>query len=460
MNEDSFQSEILTRLGSIKIHQLYNFKNFIRTEIFSSFQEEPITKSTQPIPFLYKNREKDIHLRMAKTKGVLFDIHVIDKSYNDNKEELIIVIGTGKIEIFTFDLELLVFNDIITLSDENEEYCCMDIYYNSEYEEEDYKEYIMTLGGEKGCIRVFSFAIHNLYRHLYEVREFDTLIGHKDSINDLKINQIYKDILLSASKDNSIRLWNYIIGKQIMIFGGKEGHEVMVISIDWHFTGKTFCSGGGDRIKIWEVPATVFEINEEIVKEEIDKEKYKKLPLICPFPIFSIDIHCSYVDSIKYIGDIILSKSFNNNGGEIVEWVPFRFTNKEDKENNIIKCLSNEDSQGYCFMILNRYQFPLINMDDKEKALNIFYFKMDYSKEYDVILVGNNQGKTYFFKRNTRFHEDDYVKEEVFYDIKYNKPSLEVFMIDGIIRKSILINKNVVYCVNDYGTVVRCVLKE
>ncbi len=261
-------------------------------------------------------------------------------------------------------------------------------------------------------------------------------------------------MLLSASKDNSIRLWNYLLSFQLAIFAGKEGHEVMVIALGWHFSGKTFCSGGGDRIKIWEVTNDIIAINESLSVDQINKVKTS----LCPLPIYSIDVHCSYVDSVYYIGDIILSKSFNDNGGEIVEWAPFRFNNQTNKENNIANNLQSLDSQGFCYMIINRYTFPLEKIGDKVNK--IFYFKMFYNEETDSIIVGNNQGKIFLFKRKADLlSASDYIRQDDgFYDLKPIEPSCEIFIIDGTIRKAIL-SSNIVYIANDYGSVVRATLK-
>jgi WD40 repeat protein len=431
----SIDQAMLIRISNKSPREVYNFQNFIRTDMpmidNSNLLQNKVLK--------YTDKNSNTYFKTAKTKGVLFDIHVLNQNYNQ-VEELLITNGTGRAEIFLFNNEKNYFQDVVTLTDDNEDFSCMDYYkVILDNEDKNYYEYIIVMGGETNIIRVFSFRIHITNIDNYEIMEFKTLIGHRDSINDLKINPIYNDLVLSASKDNSVRVWNYLLGTQLAIFAGKEGHEVMVLSIDWHFTGKTFCSGGGDRIRIWELSKELIEINENYE----DKNKDVKLPLLCPFPIYSIDIHCSYVDSIIYLGDIILSKSLSDNGGEIVEWAPIRFNDLTKKENDISKNMQSIETQGFCYIIVNKYEFPLEKIGDK--LSKIFYFKMSYSEELDSIIVGNNQGNIYLFKRNTEIKDSMYKKiDNIFYELKPIEPSLEIFMIDGTIRKAIIFN-NIVY---------------
>ena len=444
----SIDQAMLVRISNKSQSEVYNFQNFIRTEV-------PLIENINSLPrkgLKFTDKNTNTLLKTAKTKGVLFDIHVLNENYN-NTEEIVIANGTGRAEIFLFNKEKNYFRDIVTLTDDNEDFSCMDFYNVISEKDNDYYEYIIVMGGETNIIRVFTFKVHKSTIENYEIMEFKTLIGHRDSINDLKINPTYNDLVLSASKDNSVRLWNYLLGMQLAIYAGKEGHEVMVLSIDWHFTGKTFCSGGGDRIRIWELSEELIEINDNL--ENITSEI--RLPLLCPFPIYSIDIHCSYVDSIIYLGDTILSKSLSDNGGEIVEWAPIRFNDFTKKENNVAKTMQSIETQGFCYIVINKYEFPLEKIGDK--LSKIFYFKMSYCEEVDSIIVGNNQGNVYLFKRNTEMKDTLYNKvDNIFYELKPLEPSLEIFMIDGTIRKAILFS-NIVYAVNDFGSVVRATLK-
>lgn len=576
----------LKYINNIKLSKIYDFKNYIRTEIdinyefnsdnnqnINSIYSDKLNKYSNcniskklidysnTKDFNFTDRKNALYIKMAKIKGILFDINILDSNYNEGKQELLIINGYNRIEILIYNIADNIYIEVITLVDEIDDFFCLDFvcvnstlnkfktndnrsfneningnntlnksnhiseikknsknYLNKETDAsnnnqdntENYNKYFILVGGDKGAIRVLFYKIHSTDYTQCELIELKNLLGHRDSINDIKINPIYNDLCLTASKDNSIRLWNYTLGIQLCIFGGKEGHEVMVLSLDWHFLGKTFVSGGGDRIKIWELPNEVFVINEDpklldYIYNENDSTqliKYYKdlynnnynykqncsnnvkisysnkkdiesnnipfrkvfIPILSPFPIYSIDIHCSYVDSIIYIGDTIISKSLNELAGEIIEWAPFRFNQNCSKynnnvcENNIADNLKSLDNQGFSYMIINKYEFPLNKIEDKLDK--IFYFKMSFNEEYNCIVLGNNEGKVFFFKRHRELSQNDYVKNKRFFkELKPLSQNLDIYVIEGTIRKAILMKSNIVYSINDYGSIVRFCLK-
>ncbi|GMH61372.1 hypothetical protein TrRE_jg8473, partial [Triparma retinervis] len=88
-----------------------------------------------------------------------------------------------------------------------------------------------------------------------------TLMGHGDEINEIMfvpigstdfgkaedgLEGISSDeyLLLSASKDESIRLWNVRTGTCIITFAGDRGHRDDVLSIDIHPLGHTLLTSG------------------------------------------------------------------------------------------------------------------------------------------------------------------------------------------------------------------------
>ena len=75
---------------------------------------------------------------------------------------------------------------------------------------------LLLLAGLRGIIKVLNcitFTVENL------------LIGHGGAVNELKIHPINDSLCLSASKDESIRLWNIRTGVCIAIFAGDKGHR-------------------------------------------------------------------------------------------------------------------------------------------------------------------------------------------------------------------------------------------
>lgn len=150
-----------------------------------------------------------------------------------------------------------------------------------------------------------------------------TLSGHGDEIYDLQVPPTDKWLLLSASKDQSCRLWNLRTGSTVAVYGGHEGHRDAVVSVSWHSSGLQFASGGMDtRVMVWELTAdvqTAIATSHHIAdafkaSRGQQEECYMTGNLVQEqYPIFSsnkVHIHC--VDCIHFIGDLLISKSTEN----------------------------------------------------------------------------------------------------------------------------------------------------
>ena len=105
---------------------------------------------------------------------------------------------------------------------------------------------LLCFGGQLGIVKVINIEKKRLEK---------VLPGHGNSINELKSHPTKPALILSASKDESIRIWNIQTGAVVMIFAGLEGHRSDVLSADFHqLNGERLVSGGIDNtVKIWDL---------------------------------------------------------------------------------------------------------------------------------------------------------------------------------------------------------------
>ena len=179
---------------------------------------------------------------------------------------------------------------------------------------------LLCVAGTRGVIKV----IDPVRRML-----FTTLSGHGDDIYDLKFSPTHEWLILSASKDESLRLWNVKTSTCVAIFAGHEGHRDCVLSVGWHPHGHKFVSGGMDTtVKLWNVGEDT-DVGDAIRKSEnvkpqlwdakvLDKQKFTTI--YEQMPLFSTHkVHTNYVDCVQFVGDLVLSKDTNET---IVLWMP------------------------------------------------------------------------------------------------------------------------------------------
>jgi len=167
---------------------------------------------------------------------------------------------------------------------------------------------LCCVGGKRGVIKIIDTVQQSL---------IVSLIGHTDELYDLKRCPTNECIIISASNDETIRLWNLKYPSQIAIFAGHQGHREAVLSIDWHPLGEYFVSSGMDgSIKLWSVQT---EKIKNAIKDSFEPPKgserddtyfqtvYHQLPFWA-----TSKLHTDYVDSVAFVGDLILSKSTTN----------------------------------------------------------------------------------------------------------------------------------------------------
>ena len=236
---------------------------------------------------------------------------------------------------------------------------------------------ILAAAGARGIIRMISTSLMKSFKHY---------TGHGNSINDLKISPIDQNLLLSVSKDHSLRLWNIKTDQCVVIFGGIEGHRDEVLSADFHLRGHKVISCGMDHsLKIWSLDDQTIE-NAVADSYSYNPTKTNK-PFHCvkqQFPCFTTrDIHTNYVDCVRWFGNFVFSKSCEN---AIVCWKP----GKLDDENDI-KLHKSYPSEASSTLI-HRFEY---------KECDIWFMRFSMDSKQKKMALGNQKGKTYIWDIDT-----------------------------------------------------------
>jgi len=146
----------------------------------------------------------------------------------------------------------------------------------------------------------------------------------------MKFSPVDEWLLITASKDESLRLWSVETETCVAIFAGHEWHRDSVLSMAWHPLGQKFTSAGMDTtVKLW--------LLEEKKVKDASEASYDAQPRQCtglpgasdkiektykkPFRTiyenmltFSTNkVHTEYVDYVQFVGDLILSNFIADN---------------------------------------------------------------------------------------------------------------------------------------------------
>ena len=116
-----------------------------------------------------------------------------------------------------------------------------------------------VMGGEFSSIHVIDvLAVQELTGY--------QLIGHKNKVYQLEFHPYNKNLLLSASKDCTVRLWNFKIPELLVIFGGPNSFESDVLCIDWDNKGEYFVGSGVDCVvRIYKIDKLIQEWVQTII---------------------------------------------------------------------------------------------------------------------------------------------------------------------------------------------------
>lgn len=242
------------------------------------------------------------------------------------------------------------------------------------------KQSILLAAGANGIIRIISPS---------EPTSIKYLSGHGGAINDLKVMPTDPELVLSSSKDHSLRLWNIKRDVCIAIFGGVEGHRDEVLSSDFHSTGTRIVSCGMDHsLKIWNFDKDVLDAIEKSKKFN-DWNARKSFPTVKKhFPTFSTrDIHRNYVDCVAWYGNFILSKSCEDS---IVIWRPGKLDNPTD-----LSLPAKYTTDTTC-SIMETFEL---------KDCDIWFLRFSIDSSMKYLALGTRKGKIFIFDLDSHDHD-------------------------------------------------------
>ena len=357
---------------------------------------ETIIPEDATIKYLKKKEIKDIFPLEIEQNQILSEEELINDNNLQNLKLVKNMKGSIKVSAQTSINCICSYNNILLIAF-NDEIKLYDLANNFEFNGS-----IKLSEQDKGILCLACSEIDNvLYGaiggdfpsiHIIDVLSFEELtgcqlIGHKNKIYQLEFHPKMPEILLSAGKDCTIRLWNFKSAEQLAIFGGPYSFESDVLCMDWNETGDTFVGSGVDCV------VRIYKIDESIMKNiETSIQRMKKVKtLIKSLPFFSCGkIHDNLIDCIKYNNKFIISKSVD---GIIKEWMPS-------------KDICGNDS----FFLINIFVF-----NTKQLILGIKFVLCNNN-----IIIGNELGQIFLFNKHKTEMTDE-VKEHPFFQNKYTQ---------------------------------------
>eukprot|EP00474_Spongospora_subterranea_P010737 CRZ11195.1 hypothetical protein [Spongospora subterranea] len=229
----------------------------------------------------------------------------------------------------------------------------------------------LVCAGLSGTIKILKCSERTAYK---------SLLGHVAAVNELRRMPVDPNILLSASKDRSIRLWNVHTGVCISVFGGEAGHLNEVLSIDFNLDCTRIVSCGMDHaVKIWFINQELQDlialsytnnVNNDLPPDNDDKRRAPFPTKFVQFPVYSTDkVHSNYIDSVRFFGDLILSKSVEE---KIVLWEPIY--------------QRHTVNQACTISVIKEFPFP---------DSNIWYVRFALDPSMRFMAIGNLSGKLF-----------------------------------------------------------------
>jgi polycomb protein EED len=175
-----------------------------------------------------------------------------------------------------------------------------------------------VVAGVRATLKVVNIATQQVEQQL---------VGHGGDISYLTVHPTDHNLVLTASKDESLRLLNIKKGLCCAIFFGYKGHNGDVLHCAFNHDGSEFVSCGMDScIKIWSLSEAATHIADSYTYC-YETARLQFQPAIIQVPAFSTNrFHMNYVDCVEFVGPLVLSKSVHD---QILLWQPRKYHNKQ-----------------------------------------------------------------------------------------------------------------------------------
>jgi WD40 repeat protein len=116
---------------------------------------------------------------------------------------------------------------------------------------------LMITGADDNSIKVWQTANKSV-KDLFEIDGAlyllnTTLLGHESSVLSLALSPSDR-LIVSASRDKSLRVWEVATGQQLYLM---QGHASEVTSLFWLSDGETLISASADMMAGWQVQIEV-----------------------------------------------------------------------------------------------------------------------------------------------------------------------------------------------------------
>jgi polycomb protein EED len=150
-----------------------------------------------------------------------------------------------------------------------------------------------------------------------------TLEGHGQCINDIAVHPTRPHLVVTASKDTSLRLWNLRSRVCVLVFQGDGGHRNEALSVDWAPGGglELVSAGMDNAVKVWSLGAFAATLDASEAWPPGGGAARGAFPTRhVTVPSFSTHaVHWNYVDCVRWLGGFLLSKSVDD---RVVCWQP------------------------------------------------------------------------------------------------------------------------------------------